>query len=331
MSVHPSHSRNTRSGPIICAGEALIDLIATPANTWSEIDYFLPRIGGAPANTSVAIRRLGGQSAFLGSLANDQPGVWIRERLTDEGVDLSRMMFTDHGQTRLATVTGPIDHRDFVFYGAPAADTLLTPDHVRNVTLQDASAIIIGSLLLLSEPGRSAILKLLGIADEFAIPITFDPNPRPQSWPDPEQARECLLPFVRQARILKLGAEEPEILGMTIEELRTEQPLGGVLILTDGANGCWYWYGDDRSRAVPPFSVDAVDSTGAGDAFTAAITLRSVERDGRIEFEDVRFASAVGALTTTRQGAMDALPYRSSVDALLSKANPEGQKDAIGE
>jgi fructokinase len=254
-------------------------------------------------------------------MATDQPSAWIRERLLAEGVDISRTVTSSEAQTRLAIVTGPDHQRDFVFYGSPAADTLLTPEDVDRAGIKSAAAILAGSLLLLSEPGRSAMHRLLENAARNGIPISFDPNPRPKSWPDPPKARESMLPFIQSATILKLGASEPDILGMSIQQIRDEQPDNAVLVITDGPHGCWYWYGEGDPIAVPPVKVDSVDSTGAGDAFTAALTLRFVERGGTIEMSDVRFASIVGAMTTTRHGAMDALPDRQSVEAFLAGDN----------
>ena len=160
MSGSHASTETPPEAQIVCVGEALVDLIANPASSWVGIDQFIPRIGGAPANASVAIRRLGGNSAFLGCIASDDPGIWIRERLTAENVDMSRAVHVEHAQTRLATVTGPEENRDFVFYGSPAADTLLTPDHVDMAGLKNASAIMAGSLLLLTEPGRLAMFSV---------------------------------------------------------------------------------------------------------------------------------------------------------------------------
>jgi fructokinase len=305
--------------PILCAGEALVDLMATPADSWAEIDRFVPRIGGAPANAAVAIQRLGGKGAFFGCLADDDPGRWIHQRLSAESVDLSRVVYVKDAQTRLAIVTGPEDQRDFVFYGSPPADSLLRIEHIDDARIERASAIMVGSLLLLSEPGRSAMYRLLDLAIQHKIPITFDPNPRPKSWPDPGDARKLLLPFIRVAKILKLGADEPAILGMTPEQIREEQPEGSVFVLTDGANGCLYWYGEEDSREVPAIPVNSVDATGAGDCFAAALTLRAVERGYGINVEDVRFASAAGALATTQLGAMDAIPDRAAVEQMMKE------------
>jgi fructokinase len=307
-------------GPVIaCVGEVLIDLISTPTSDWSRIEQFVPRIGGAPANAAVALRRLGGQSVFIGGLASDAPGQWIRQRLVAEQIDISGSPVLPDAQTRLAAVTGPIDDRSFDFYGSPAADSLLTPEHINASSLAQSAAIMLGGLLLLTEPGRSSLREVLDLADRHDIPIVFDPNPRPSLWPDPRVARDRMMPFIEKARILKLGVDEPSILGLTVDQIRAHQPEDSVLVLTDGARGCWYWYGDAGVRHVPSIPVTAVDSTGAGDAFNAALTLRMVERGQALDDDDLHFASAVGALATTREGAMDALPWRETVERALAE------------
>jgi fructokinase len=308
------------SKPIVCVGEALIDLIADDADHWADIQHFIPRIGGAPANISVAVRRLGGHSRFIGCLANDGPGDWIRDRLQGAGVDLSAARTVKEGQTRLAVVTGPADQRDFVFYGDPAADTLLTPEHIEEGEIEKASAVTTGSLLLLSKPSRAALNRLLEIVRQNRIPLTFDPNPRPSTWPDPAIAQQLMMPLIQTATILKLGTNEPAILGMSVEEIRSNQPDEAVFVLTDGANGCWYWYGDAEALWVPTVCVDSVDSTGAGDAFAAALTLRFVENNGELDASDIYFANVAGALTTTVRGAMDALPTRSEIESVIEKS-----------
>ncbi|MEX2425333.1 MAG: PfkB family carbohydrate kinase, partial [Thermomicrobiaceae bacterium] len=163
----------------------------------------------------------------------------------------------------------------------------------------------------------SAMMRVLEIASGLGISLTFDPNPRRKSWPDPENAPQTMLPFIRSASILKLGVGEPDTLGMTIGQIRSEQPTDSVLVLTDGSNGCWYWYGEAASEPVPSVAVESVDSTGAGDAFAAALTLRFVEAGRHIGRSDVEYTTVVGALTTTRQGAMDALPDASAVNDYL--------------
>lgn len=307
-------------GTIICAGEALIDLFAPAANEGFALDPLAARIGGAPANMSVAISRLGGTAAFLGCLTDDLPGQWIRSQLADEGVDLSLLRICDEGQTRLALVTGPPDDRDFAFYGHPPVDTLLSPDDLDPGAIAGASAVIVSSLGLTADPSRTALYRLIDICQEHGVPVVFDPNPRRKTWTDPDEALRLMRPIIEQAAVLKMGEQEPALLGVDADGLRAMQPAGACLILTDGPIGCRYWYGDRGPVRVPAITVEAVDSTGAGDAFTAALTLRFVTSSYRISLPDLEFASAVGALTTQSEGAMDALPYPDAVEALLAAA-----------
>jgi fructokinase len=94
---------------------------------------------------------------------------------------------------------------------------------------------------------------------------------------------------------------------------------GKHLVVTDGARGAWYL--DPRSGViefVPSFDVAAIDPTGAGDAFTAALLSRLLERRWMsIRLEDILYASAAGALTTTKRGGIDALPSAVEVEAFL--------------
>jgi sugar/nucleoside kinase (ribokinase family) len=93
----------------------------------------------------------------------------------------------------------------------------------------------------------------------------------------------------------------------------------GAIVLTDGERGCWFSSGSPATF-VPAFRVEAVEPTGAGDAFTAAIIARLVSTSwAALTVEDVRYAAAAGALATTRPGAWDGLPNRAQLDAFLAR------------
>ena len=94
------------------------------------------------------------------------------------------------------------------------------------------------------------------------------------------------------------------------------------VVITDGERGAWFI---DRAATealdfVPSFKVTAVEPTGAGDAFGAALVSRLIAREwGGLSADDVRFASAAGALATTKPGAMEALPTRAEIEAFLAR------------
>src|SRR5262249_6909415 len=105
------------------------------------------------------------------------------------------------------------------------------------------------------------------------------------------------------------------------------------LVLTDGARGAWFAQTDHATqsadRFVPAFSVDAVDPTGAGDAFTAAIIARLLRRNWtRLDRADVVFAAAAGGMTPTRRGAIYALPTTAEIAAFLEDREKGGETTA---
>jgi sugar/nucleoside kinase (ribokinase family) len=119
---------------------------------------------------------------------------------------------------------------------------------------------------------------------------------------------------VDDARLLFDSGEPPALMA----HLRRLPPR--FVVLTDGARGAWYTRrGSDEVRHVPAFAVEAVEPTGAGDAFTAGLLARLLARGwSDLDEADVRYASAAGALATTKTGAMDGLPTASELSAFLA-------------
>jgi fructokinase len=175
-----------------------------------------------------------------------------------------------------------------------------------------------------AEPSRSAIERAVEIAYDAQVPVCFDVNLRPTLWPSLGVARGACLPIVQSSTLLKLSLDDARHLfdigddpHAVMAELRRLPPRFAVL--TDGARGAWFAVrGTDDVRHVPAFPVEAVEPTGAGDAFTAALIsrLRRIGWDG-LGDEDVRYASAAGALATTKPGAMEGLPTTRELDGFL--------------
>jgi len=112
-----------------------------------------------------------------------------------------------------------------------------------------------------------------------------------------------------------------------------------IKVLTDGGRGCWYTSRLGASdawapvRHVPAFPVEAVEATGAGDAFFAALISRLLAHGwAPPTAADIRFATAAGALATTRHGAIAALPTAAEVEAFLGRqpSTPSHQPSPAG-
>lgn len=303
---------------VLCLGEILVDLIGEPAGRVADATSFVPRVGGAPANVAVGLSRLRTPAVFAGVVADDAFGPWLRDRLAAEGVDTRLVRMRPATQTRLAVVLGPTGARTFSFYGHPAADTLLEPEDIAPEAVAGAAALYLGALPLTADPSRSAALHVVDLAVAAGVPICFDPNPRPQFLDAGDAALDACLRIARVATVLKFSAHDLDLLGQTPGDLARLAPNARLRVLTHGADGCDYWT-PDAAGHQPAFPVTAIDETGAGDAFTAALIARGVASGFRYTADDLAFAAATGALTTTRHGAMDALPTLDEVHDFLAR------------
>jgi fructokinase len=311
----------------ITLGELLIDFVSTESGvSLIEAPSFQKAAGGAPANVAVGLSRLGIRSGFIGKVGEDDFGHFLAQTLEQNGVDISGLRYSRQARTMLAFVSVAADgERDFMFYRHPSADMLLGPDEIDRDYLASAQVLHHGSISMIGEPSRSATLAAIEAAAEKGLWISYDPNLRPALWPSLRAARQTLLQAWKTAHVIKVSQEEMAFLSNEEDWTQAARKLWHdglrLLVVTDGSRGCNYVTPAVRGH-VPTYDVKVVDTTGAGDGFVAGLLAGLLERErawaDREELEEVlRLANAVGALTTTRRGAIPALPSRADVCALL--------------
>ena len=330
---HAEPVPSDRNRPVLALGEALVDFIVSDgANALELASAFVARIGGAPANVTVALRRLGLRSKFVGVVGDDPFGDRIRATLDAEHVDVSGLRVTSDFDTTVAFAWKDAagDGHFELFRGADAA---LSGQDVERAELGQASTLVIGSVALAASPSRRSIEHAVEIANTLSIPVCFDVNLRPTLWPTPEAAKMACLPLVARCRLLKLslddarGLLQPDVQPeAVVEHFALAPPVGStvgprMVVLTDGNRGCWYQGAAGRGvKHMPAFSVNAVEPTGAGDAFTAGLLHRLIQSGfSELDDDDVRYAAAAGALATTRHGALDGLPTETILNQFLAE------------
>lgn len=316
---------------VISCGEMLIDFVST-LNGVSLIDApaFEKAPGGAPANVAVGLARLGLSSGFMGKVGDDDFGRFLQLVLDRNGVDTSRLLFSQEARTALAFVSlRPDGERDFVFYRHPSADMLFSPEEVDGQYVASARVFHYGSISLGAEPSRSATLRAVQTARDNGLFISYDPNLRRNLWPSEQAAREGIMLGWEHANLVKISEEEALFLAGGCDEAAVRSLWHSrlhLLVVTQGSGGSTY-YTRHASGYIPGFQVQPVDTTGAGDAFLAGLLYRlfpSLEllASGRLDAQEieqaVQFGNAAGALTTTKRGAIPALPTQREVEALLS-------------
>lgn len=314
------------SRPVLSIGETLIDIIATDgAPSLVEARDFVALAGGAPANVAVALARLGLPSAFCGVVGADPLGERLITELRAERVDVTRLRQTGAAPTTIAFAWKD-ERGDGRFWIMRGADLELSPEDAEGAGISGLSAVVLGSVSLAAPTSRAAVLHAVALANRDNVPVVFDVNLRPSVWSDPREALGHCESVASKSTIVKLslddavGLYEPGISGE--EACARMLALGAPsVVLTDGARGCWYANGPSEGvRFIPAFSVDAIEPTGAGDAFAAGIIARAIASGwAPLQREDVQFAAAAGALATTRHGAWAGLPTPDHLEVFLAR------------
>ena len=305
---------------VITLGEALIDFI--PVDKKNKL--FEKNPGGAPANVAVGLARLGSRTAFIGKVGDDSLGRFLYDTLADEDIILNNMILTKEAKTALSIVT--LDEkgdRSFDFFGEESADRLLSKEEIDDELFGDFKIYHFGSISMINEISRQATKYALDLAQKREMYVSYDPNLRESLWSDLDKAKKIMKSVLGQVDILKVSKEELDFLtgfaGIEegAEQLKNKNEISIVLI-TDGDNGVYFYR--NKLVHIPAKKVEAVDTTGAGDAFMSAFLNRVDKSDISIdEMTDAQiekiceFANYCSALVVQKQGAMSKLPTKDEV------------------
>ncbi len=312
---------------VLALGELLIDFVATErGGSLGDVTTFVRAPGGAPANVAVGVARLGVSSGFIGKVGDDPFGHHLADVLRAEGVDVSQLRFDGEARTALAFVSlSESGERDFMFYRHPSADMRHRPDELDQAAIASTDVLHVGSISTIAEPAASATRQAILAAHRGGALVSYDPNLRLPLWPSAEAAARGMRSLWGDADIIKVSDDELRFLTGSDDVAAARSlwsPRLRALLVTRGERGVTYVLPEAEGH-VAGYAVEVADTTGAGDAFTAAVLAAIVRAPDLLS--DVpaleaalRYANAFAALTTTRRGAIPAMPDRPQVDAFLA-------------
>ena len=305
---------------VLSFGELLIDFVALEMGvTVGEASGFVKAPGGAPANVAAAVARLGYPSAFMGQVGDDPFGRHLAGVLAAESVDIAGISYSDEARTALAFVSNTADgDRSFMFYRHPSADMLMTPEDVNTALIDACDVFHYGSITFIREPAASALRLALEHASEAGKFISYDPNLRLPLWDSPEAAKAGMLSGLEAANLLKISEEELAFLTGGDDVAPLWRDALEVICVTYGPEGAIAHLKDGKRIDSGGYAVKAIDTTGAGDAFVAAMLIGIL--DNRADWREklpaiLDFANAVGALTCAGKGAIPSLPTMAQARA----------------
>ena len=272
---------------------------------------FVTSPGGKGANQAVASARLGADCRMIGRVGNDDFGQTLIENLRREGVDTEGVLMTDRVASGVAliTVDGAGENAIVVASGANAA---LTPDDV--FAQQDAFEWAEAVVLQLELP-LPTVRAAVDLARRCKAKVVLDPAPAPEKMCDALFNVDVISPNVSEAEILT----DRKALEERVDKLVAADLIArgaGSAVLKLGSRGSLVVVNDGHCYRVPSYKISVVDTTAAGDAFTAALSI-SLAR-GEDFHQAAKFANAAGALACTRLGAQNAMPTAEEVQFLMA-------------
>ena len=262
-------------------GRLCIDLNANEINRPMEQTMtFTKYVGGSPANIAIGMSRLGNKTAFIGKIANDQMGRFIRNYLDNEGIDTSNVVTDNTGAvTGLAfTEIKSPSECSILMYRDNVADLLLSPLEVSETLIADSKALLVSGTALAASPSREAVLLALDYARKHGTTVIFDIDYRPYTWTSAEET----------AVYYNLAAEKSDIIIGTREEFdsmeRFEQNAehsdrltaakwfnhsAKIVIIKHGKEGSIAYTTDGLEHRAKSYPAKVVKTFGAGDSYAA--------------------------------------------------------------
>jgi fructokinase len=293
---------------IAVAGEALIDFTSTGQLA------FQGREGGSPLNTAVACARLGQTTAFFTALSKDLFGERLLQHMQHNGVD-TRFVVRSDAPSMLAFVEHTARTNRYAFLAEGSADSGWAPDPLPELPASCA-ALHIGSISLLREPAASRIVALAAASARRRL-VVLDPNVREALIADMGAYRDRFLGWLPHTSLLKLSDEDlahiaPQDADAAIAGWLDDGP--HAVVVTRGAQGATLYRAGHAPLSVAAPRLDVADTVGAGDTFSAGLSVGLLEqgverRDDLPALSDAQwqhtlvFAAAAAGLNCTRPGA----------------------------
>ena len=304
---------------LLCIGEILADMIGEEKN---GITTYERKAGGAPFNVACALKRLGAEVKFVGSVGDDLIGQFLIKYAKDFGMDTTYIYQNPNRNTTLAFVElNEEGDRSFCFYRKNTADYCMPK--VSDELIKSADIVCIGSLMLADAECVEYAQDIVERAHSLGKLVAFDVNYRTDIYRDRESAVKTYKKLLSVADIVKFSEDEVE----TFTEEYVNSLTDKLVLITLGKNGSEWRYKGKRNK-MPTINVKPIDTTGAGDAFFAGALSVINNNVGKPLTEQVlndslRFGNVAGALNTTGRGAIDNLPDLDTVKKYIIEISEE--------
>ncbi len=303
-------------------GRVGMDLSPEPAGTPTAIaETMSVGMGGSSANIAAGLVKLGCQAALVTCVSDDAIGWYCLDQLDFYGIDRTHVRrITGEERTSLAIYATRVEDHQTAIYRNNAADFRMDMPDVEAIDYSRYGALITAGTVFAAEPSRSATFRAFDLARAAGLPIIFDVDYRPYSWPSPEIAADVLSRAGAMADVIVGNDEEFGFMAGDIDKGLTKArdlaaTSAGIVVYKKGPEGA-VTFADGEEIHTGIYPVTALKPTGAGDSFMAGF-LASLS-EGRPMREAILRGSACASIVVARPGCARAMPDGPALDDFLA-------------
>jgi 2-dehydro-3-deoxygluconokinase len=305
---------------IIAIGEPMLEFNAEEEGALSEVKRFVVGWGGDTSNFAIAASRAGGRVGYLTCLGDDEFGESFLKLWQREGIDVTRIVKDPDAFTAAYFISRKGEQHYFTYFRRDSAASRMTPGFLPQDYIAGAKLLhVSGISQAISVSAGETVSAAIAIATSAGRLVSYDPNFRPKLWAL-DRARAVIHATCRQADLIFPSLDDArQLTGMAAPEEIARFYLGlgpKVVVVKLGAEGALLATADGLRR-VPPYKVDAIDMSGAGDTFDGAFVAGYLA--GRPVDECLRFANAAAAITTTGLGCVTPVPRLKEIEAFMAR------------
>ena len=313
-----------KGNKFVVFGRAGMDMFAEPIGTKSEFsESFRSDLGGSSANICAGLCKLGSEASLVTSVSDDAIGRFCVNRLNYYGVGTEYVKsVAGEFRTSLAIYESCIDNFQNVIYRNGAADFEVNPSEMDEVDYSQFTALITAGTVFAGQPSRDATFRAFENARAQDIPVIFDIDYRPYSWPSPQVASEVLSRAGEESDMIVGNDEEFGFMagGMNkgLDKARDLASAGNRLVIYKmGEEGAITLYNNEEIR-TGIFPTEAIKPVGAGDSFMAGL-LSSLASGYDLKNSVIR-GSACASIVVSLPGCAPAMPDEDQLNNFINNS-----------
>ena len=316
----------------VVVGRVGIDFTPDAGIAIEDASTVMVAMGGSSANIAAGLVKFGSKAALVTRVSDDAIGRYCINQLNHYGVDATHVKpIAGEYRNSLAVYETRLENHNSVIYRNGAADFQMSMEDVEAVDYSQFGALITAGTVFAAEPSRSAAFRAFELAKEAGLPIIFDVDYRPYSWPSPQVAEDVLSRAGAMSDVIVANDEEFGFMAGGIEKgLAKARELANstasIVVYKMGHLGA-ITFADGEETQSGIYKVEALKPTGAGDSFMAGFIASIAE--GRDLNEAVMRGSACAAIVVAKPGCAPAMPNTEQLEAFLASHPGPSVPDVI--